>query len=88
MQGDGNYTYVYTTQNKRYLISKTMKTIQSILNVSFLRIHKSYTINPVHLVALIEPDRVLLSGGKQLPIARRRMLEMQEIISQQYLHVG
>jgi two-component system LytT family response regulator len=88
LQGDGNYTYVYTAQGKRYLVSKTMKAILNILNAGFLRIHKSYTINPIHLVARIETDRVLLSGGKQLPIARRRIVEMQEQMAGQYLRVG
>jgi two-component system LytT family response regulator len=88
LQGDGNYTYVYTVQGKRYLLSKTMKVIQNILNAGFLRIHKSYTINPVHLVARIKADRVLLTSGKQLPIARRRIIEMHEIISQEYVRVG
>lgn len=88
LQGDGNYTYVYTILGKRYLISKTMKAIQTILNAGFIRIHKSYTINPIHLVARIEPDRVLLSSGQQLPIARRRIIEMHEVMSQEYLRVG
>jgi two-component system LytT family response regulator len=88
LQGDGNYTYVYTVQGERYLIAKTMKAIQNILNVNFLRIHKSYTINPIHLIARIGQDRVLLSNGKQLPIARRRIMEMQEMMPQQYLRVG
>jgi two-component system LytT family response regulator len=88
LQGDGNYTYVYTVQGKRYLLSKTMKVIQTVLNAGFLRIHKSYTINPVHLVARIKADRVLLSSGQQLPIARRRIIEMHEIMSQEYVQVG
>lgn len=88
MQGDGNYTFVHTIYGKRYLISKTMKTIQAILNADFLRIHKSYTINPDHLVSRIETDRVLLSCGQQLPIARRRINEIQERLASEYLRVG
>lgn len=88
MQGDGNYTFVHTTYGKRYLVSKTMKTIQAILNADFLRIHKSYTINPDHLVSRIETDRVLLSCGQQLPIARRRINEIQERLASEYLRVG
>ena len=88
LQGDGNYTFVYTTQGKRYLVSKTMKTISAMLNAGFLRIHKSHTINPGHLVARIGSDRVLLRCGQELPIARRRIVEIQEILAGQYLSVG
>ncbi|MDQ6479031.1 LytTR family DNA-binding domain-containing protein [Dyadobacter sp. LHD-138] len=88
MQGDGNYTFVHTTYGKRYLVSKTMKTILAALNADFLRIHKSYTINPDHLVSRIETDRVLLRCGQQLPIARRRINEIQERLASEYLRVG
>jgi len=88
LQGDGNYTFVHTTTGKRYLVSKTMKTIVAVLDADFLRIHKSHTINPDHLVARIESDSVLLSCGQQLPIARRRIAEIQEILAGEYLRVG
>ena len=88
LQGDGNYTFVHTTTGKRYLVSKTMKTIEALLNAGFLRIHKSHTINPDHLVARIESDRVMLSCGQQLPIARRRIAEIHEILAGEYLRVG
>lgn len=88
LQGDGNYTFVHTTTGKRYLVSKTMKTIEALLNAGFLRIHKSHTINPDHLIARIETDRVMLSCGQQLPIARRRIAEIHEILAGEYLRVG
>lgn len=88
LQGDGNYTFVHTITGKRYLVSKTMKTIAAVLDAGFLRIHKSHMINPDHLVARIKSDRVRLSCGQQLPIARRRVAEMQEILANEYLKVG
>lgn len=75
MQGDGNYTFVYTNQGKRYLISKTMKTLVTMLEAGFLRVHKSYTVNPDHVVSLLEPDKLLMSSGLKIPIARRRIRE-------------
>jgi two-component system LytT family response regulator len=88
LEGDGNYTYVHTIHARRFLVSKTMKTVDKILNAGFLRIHKSYMINPVHLTARVETDRLLLKGGKQLPIARRRIIEIQEMLAGEYLKVG
>ena len=88
MEGDGNYTFVYTTQGNRYLISKTMKTLVKILDTSFLRIHKSFTVNPDHVVARLETDKLLLSGGKQVPIARRRIRETDQNLATEYLGAG
>jgi two-component system LytT family response regulator len=81
LEGDGNYTYIYTRRGKRYLVSKNMKTIQETLNAGFLRVHKSYTINPYHLVARLQSDMLLLSCGKEIPIARRRIRETHEMLA-------
>lgn len=88
MQGDGNYTFVYTPLGKRYLISKTMKTLLQILDAGFLRVHKSYTVNPDHVVSRLESDRLLLSSGLQIPIARRRVRETEQSLTTEYLGAG
>ena len=88
MQGDGNYTFVYTNQGKRYLISKTMKTLLKILDAGFLRVHKSYTVNPDHVVSRLESDKLLLSSGLQIPIARRRVKETEQSLTIEYQGAG
>lgn len=81
LEGEGNYTYIHTRQGKKYLVSKTLKVVMEILNVNFIRIHKSYIVNPMYVAAQIEPDTLLLSCGRKVPIARRRMREIQEMVS-------
>ena len=88
MQGDGNYTYVHTTSGKRYLISKTMKTLQKILNADFLRIHKSFMVNPDHVLSRLASDKVLMSCGAQVPIARRRLRETDKNLTAENLGAG
>ena len=88
MQGDGNYTYVHTMSGKRYLISKTMKTLQKILNADFLRIHKSFMVNPDYVLTRLACDKVLLSCGAQIPIARRRLRETDKNLTAEYLGAG
>ncbi|MCF0038740.1 LytR/AlgR family response regulator transcription factor [Dyadobacter fanqingshengii] len=84
LEGEGNYTYIHTRQGKKHLVSKTLKVVMEILNVEFIRIHKSYIVNPMYVTAQIEPDTLLLSCGRKVPIARRRMREIQEMLVGEY----
>lgn len=88
LQGEGNYTYIHTCQGKRYIVSKTLKNVQEILCADFLRVHKSYVINPEYITARLDADMLLMSCGHKVPIARRRIREVQERISIGYLAVG
>jgi two-component system LytT family response regulator len=88
LQGNGNYTYVHTVQGQRYLVSKTMKAIDEKLGGHFLRIHKSYFVNPDCVVAKLPPGYLLLNGGQTLPIAKRRLQEMEVVAAIAYLKVG
>jgi len=88
MRGEGNYTYVHTTLGKKYLISKTMKTLQKILDAGYLRIHKSFMINPDHVVSRLACGKVLMSCGAQIPIARRRLRETDQNLTTEYLGAG
>ncbi|MCE7067457.1 LytTR family DNA-binding domain-containing protein [Dyadobacter sp. CY326] len=88
LEGEGNYTYIHTRQGKKHLVSKTLKVVTEILRVDFIRIHKSYIVNPMHVTAQLEPDKLLLSCGRKVPIARRRMREIQELVAGEYLAAG
>ena len=84
LEGEGNYTYIHTKQGKKHLVSKNLKTIDEILDAGFLRVHKSYMVNPYHLVSRLTNDVLLMSCGKQIPIARRRIRETQELLAGEY----
>ncbi|WP_409013851.1 LytR/AlgR family response regulator transcription factor [Dyadobacter sp. CY356] len=83
MRGYGNYTYIHTLDGKCYLFSNTIKHALTILGCSFLRIHRSYSVNPDYLVEFIGSDRVILTNGDQLPVARRRFNHLLEILTRQ-----
>lgn len=78
LEGEGNYTFLCTNDSKRYLVSKTLKSFESILERCFVRIHKSSIINVNYLKEIgKEPDRyVELKCGKQVPISRRKIKEV------------
>jgi two-component system LytT family response regulator len=80
LEGEGNYTFIHTSGSKKYLVSKTLKFVEETLNAGFIRVHKSYMINPVHILSRPESDQIELSCGRRIPIARRRIRETHEML--------
>ena len=71
LQGEGNYTFIHTMEGKRYLISKSLRIVHQMVNSDFVRIHKSFLVNPIH-VSKRSLHAIELADGKIIPIARRR----------------
>jgi len=82
MEGSGNYAYIYTSDGKRYLVSKTLKSYADILDKAvFVRVHKSWIINLKFLQDYCEDDRSLrLLGGREIAISRRRVREVCPVL--------
>ena len=78
-EGEGNYTYLHTRDRKKYLMSKTLKEFEKVLNGAvFLRIHKSYIVNAAYVQrSLFNNDyQIRLANGRDVSISRRRMKEI------------
>ncbi len=85
LEGQGNYTYLYTKDGKKYLVAKTLKSYELILDATlFLRVHKSSIINVNYLKEIcVEPDRcVKLRCGREVSISRRKLHEVCEAVGQ------
>jgi len=79
LQGEGNYTYLCTRDRKRYIVSKTLKEFEKMLDGSlFVRIHKSHMVNLAYVQqGPFNNDRqVQLTDGREVAISRRRMKEI------------
>ena len=84
LEGEGNYTFIYTCRGKRYLVSRTLKSLTEHLDGSFLRVHKSYIINTHFIVERLDEDRVIrMSCGKKATVSRRKIKEITEILDNQ-----
>lgn len=84
LQGEGNYTFLFTRDRKRYLVSKTLKEFEKTLDPGmFLRIHKSYIVNLAYVQrGVFTKDRqVRLADGREVAISRRRMKEISQQLS-------
>ena len=81
MEGEGNYTFIYTATGKKYLVSKTLKSLAVNLNNNFIRVHKSYLVNTDYVVERVEDDRMLrMSCGKEVSVSRRKIKEITGIL--------
>ncbi|KQS33421.1 LytTR family DNA-binding domain-containing protein [Dyadobacter sp. Leaf189] len=88
LEGEGNYTFIYTNTGKKYLVSKTLKSLAEQLNANFMRVHKSYLVNSDYIVERLEDDRMLkLSCGKEVAVSRRKIKEVSGILNHNSLRI-
>lgn len=81
LEGEGNYTFIHTCRGKRYLVSRTLKSLTEHLDGSFLRVHKSYIINTHFIVERLDEDRIIrMSCGNKVNVSRRKIKEIIEIL--------
>ncbi|WP_254563056.1 LytR/AlgR family response regulator transcription factor [Dyadobacter diqingensis] len=81
LEGEGNYTFIYTNAGKRYLVSKTLKSLAELLANNFIRVHKSYLVNSDYVVERMEDDRMLkMACGKEVIVSRRKIKEITGIL--------
>ncbi len=86
LEGEGNYTFIYTNSGKRYLVSRTLKSLSERLANNFMRVHKSYVVNAHYIVEQLVHDRILkIAGGKEVVVSRRKFREITGILHHSYL---
>jgi two-component system, LytTR family, response regulator len=83
LEGYSNYTYLYTSNGKRYLMSKTLKTYEHSLDeAQFVRIHKSAIVNVNYLVEVSTNDDrfIKLKSGQVIPVSRRKVKDLKRFL--------
>ena len=72
-KSDGNYSHIFT-KNDKFLISKTLKLVESMLPESlFYRIHQSSLINLSHIISFDRSSNYIkLINQKELPVSRSK----------------
>lgn len=71
-KADDNYTEIYLNNNKRKVVSKTLKYIEeSLKDANFARVHKSYLVNVNEIVKYVKGKggSVVLSNGKDISVS-------------------
>jgi two-component system LytT family response regulator len=73
-KSEGSYTHFYLHE-RQILVSKNIGEFEDILSEhSFLRVHKTYLVNMIHVAAFLKIDggTLQMSSGVKIPISRRR----------------
>lgn len=68
LEADKNYTYLYTLE-KKIALKKSLLSLVSELNGQFIRIHKSFMVNKIHISSW-NSDMLILSNQTNIPIGR------------------
>lgn len=78
-KADDNYTEIYLKNNKRKVVSKTLKYFEEALsNLGFARVHKSYLVNVNHVVKYVKGKggSVILSNGSEVMVSASKKAEL------------
>lgn len=73
IEAQGSYSVIVLSSNKKILLSKNFKKIESELNfLFFLRIHKSYIVN-INYVKKCYYKYIILKNNTKIPVGRSRI---------------
>ncbi len=78
-KADDNYTEIYLNNNKKKLVSKTLKYFEEALSDGgFVRVHKSYLVNINEVVKYFKGKggSVVLSNGREVMVSASRKAEL------------
>ena len=84
VKGDDNISTIYLTKKRKISLSKTLKYFEDLLDVDFIRIHKSYLLNLKYASKIISKNIpfIELEDGTQLPISRRNYVKFKALFQQ------
>lgn len=78
-KADDNYTEIYLNNNKKKLVSKTLKYFEdALMNASFARVHKSYLVNVNEIIKYQKGKggSVVLSNGKEIMVSASKKSDL------------
>jgi len=74
-ESDSNYTRLTATQNRSYLLTRTLREVQEVLEErNFLRVHRQYLVNLDHIKLFMkgEGSYVVMTNEASIPVARNQ----------------
>jgi len=81
-KADGNYTHFTTTDNLKYLASKSLKHYESLLiNKGFFRANRSTLINIKHIASIYRKEAIILSNKEKIIVSVRNKSKLSDLIS-------
>ncbi len=72
-ESDKGYTTFYCANNKKYVVSKTLKEFEErLLNANFTRPHQSFMVNLKFIDKYEKSGVIYLKNGKKIPVSSRK----------------
>jgi two-component system LytT family response regulator len=74
-ESDSNYTNIIATQNRRYLLTRTLREVQEVLEErNFLRVHRQFVVNLDHIKLFMkgEGTYLVMTNEMSIPVARNQ----------------
>lgn len=74
-EADSNYTKLFLTNGKNYLLSKTLREVQQVFEErNFLRVHRQYLINLDHIKMYHKGEAayLVMHGDINIPVAKNQ----------------
>jgi two-component system LytT family response regulator len=74
-EADSNYTKLFLSNGKTYLLSKTLREVQGVLEErNFLRVHRQFLINLDHIKMYHKGDGsyLVMTGDISIPVAKNQ----------------
>jgi two-component system LytT family response regulator len=72
-ESDKGYTTFYCANNKKYMISKTLKEFEErLVKANFTRPHQSYIVNLEFIDKYDKSGVIYLKNGKKIPVSSRK----------------
>lgn len=74
-EADSNYTRVVATQGRQFLLTRTLREVQDVLETrGFLRVHRQFLVNLDHLQRYVrgEGTYLVMTDGASIPVARNQ----------------
>jgi two-component system LytT family response regulator len=80
VESDGNYSIIYTMDNKKIVITKKLKEVDALLpDHFFFRIHNSFIVNLTKIKEFVKNHGyVVMSSNHKIPVARQRKSQFLE----------
>lgn len=81
-EADVNYTNLHLADERRFVSARTLKDYEDMLTpLGFLRTHRSYLVNRMHIDHLDRGGFVVLRNGMRVEVASRRREEVARVLA-------
>ncbi len=90
LQSESNYTLFYLIENKKIIVSKTLKYFEEkLLEFNFSRVHQSHLVNLAHMKEIDQRDNfILMTDESKVEISKRKKKEFIDSLEKYNVTIG